>query len=65
MIIIENDCRGYLPGGFFSKFLIVLDWIHNSIYNEENIYVVWSCMNTLDHNLWDLFFEQLSFFIFH
>lgn len=58
MIIIENDCRGYLPGGFFSKFLIVLDWIHNSIYNEENIYVDWSCMNTLDHNLWDLFFEQ-------
>lgn len=58
MIIIENDCDGYLPGGFFSKFLVVLDWVHNSIYEKEIVYVDWTCRGGLDHNLWDTLFEQ-------
>lgn len=58
MIIIKNDCHGYLPGGFGSKFLVVLDWVHNSIYNKEKVLIDWTCKNALDHNLWDLFFEQ-------
>jgi hypothetical protein len=60
MIKIENDCGGYLPGGFFSKFLIVLDWVHNSIYEKEKVYVDWTCRGNLDHNLWDTLFEQPS-----
>lgn len=58
MITIKNDCAGNLPGGFGSKFLIILDWVHNSIYNKEKVYVDWSCKGTLNYNLWDLFFEQ-------
>jgi hypothetical protein len=58
MIVIEQDCNGPVPGGFFSKFLIVLDWVHNSIYKKEKVYVDWSCKKTLDYNLWELFFEQ-------
>lgn len=58
MIKIENDCNGYLPGGFFSKFLVVLDWVHNSIYEKEKVYVDWTCRGKLDHNLWDTLFEQ-------
>lgn len=58
MITIEHECKGHLPGGFFSKFLIVLDWVHNSIYKKEKVYVDWTCEKTLDYNLWDFFFEQ-------
>lgn len=58
MITIENDCSGGLPSGFFSKFLVVLDWVHNSIYQKEKVYVDWSCKKSLDYNLWDIFFEQ-------
>lgn len=58
MIKIENDCAGYLPGGFFSKFLIVLDWIHNSIYQKEKVNVDWSCRGNLEYNLWETLFYQ-------
>lgn len=58
MIKIENECHGSLPGGFFSKFLIVLDWVHNSIYQKEKVFVDWSCRGNLDYNLWETLFEQ-------
>lgn len=58
MIKIENDCGGYLPGGFFSKLLIVLDWVHNSIYQKEKVYVDWTCRGNLGYNLWDTLFYQ-------
>lgn len=60
MITIVNDCQGTLPGGFFSKLLVVLDWVHNSIYNKEKVFVDWSCKKNLPYNLWDFFFEQPS-----
>ena len=60
MIRIDNDCEGSLPGGFFSKLLIVLDWIQNSIYEKEKVYVNWTCRNSLDYNLWDDLFYQPS-----
>jgi hypothetical protein len=58
MLIIDHDCEGSLPGGFFSKFLIVLDWIHNSIYQNEKVFVNWNCLGKLDHNIWDYLFEE-------
>jgi hypothetical protein len=58
MIVIDHDCRGLLPGGFFSKFLVVLDWVHNSIYQNEKVTVNWTCLNKLDHNIWDYLFEE-------
>lgn len=60
MIRVENDCDGILPGGFFSKLLIVLDWVHNSIYEKEKVYIDWTCRNKLNHNLWDDIFHQPS-----
>lgn len=59
MIEISNNCIGSLPPGFFSNFLIVIDWIHNSIYNDEKIFVNWNCGS--NKNIWDEFFEQPSF----
>lgn len=59
MIEIKNHCSGVIPPGFFSNFFIVLDWIHNSIYDNEKIFVNWYCGGT--ENLWTLFFEQLKF----
>ena len=58
MITINHDCEGPLPGGFFSKLLIVLDWIHNSIYQKEKVKVNWTCLDKLDHNIWDYLFED-------
>jgi hypothetical protein len=59
MIEIKNHCSGAIPPGFFSNFFIVLDWIHNSIYDNEKIFIDWSCGGP--ENLWTLFFEQLKF----
>ena len=54
MIEIKNNCHGSLPPGFFSNFMVVLDWLHNSYYNREKIFVNWSCKS--NENLWDVFF---------
>lgn len=61
MITITNNCNSSLPPGFFSNFLVVLDWIHNSIYTEEKIFVDWRCNGKLQENLWESFFEQPNF----
>jgi hypothetical protein len=58
MIIIENDCQGNRTGGFFSKLLVVLDWIHNSIYTKESVYIDWTCLDPKKNNVWELFFNQ-------
>jgi hypothetical protein len=58
MIIVENDCQGNRTGGFFSKFLVVLDWIHNSIYTKESVVIDWSCLDSNKRNIWELFFDQ-------
>jgi hypothetical protein len=59
MIEIKNNCHGSLPPGFFSNFMVVLDWLHNSYYNREKIFVNWSCNS--NENLWDVFFSQPRF----
>ena len=58
MIKLDHYCDGEIPGGFFSKLGIVLDWVHNCMYENENIYINWNCNETLDYNLWDTLFEQ-------
>jgi hypothetical protein len=59
MVEINNHCSGKIPPGFFSNFFIVLDWIHNSMYNQEKIFVNWNC-GDLD-NIWPTLFEQPKF----
>lgn len=59
MIEINNHCSDKIPPGFFSNFFIVLDWIHNSLYNQEKIFVNWNCGDS--DNIWTSLFEQPSF----
>ena len=49
MITIVDD---NIQVGFFSKLGIVLDWVHNCVYENENIYINWN------NKLWDTLFEQ-------
>lgn len=58
MITVKNNCNGTLPPGFYSNFLIVLDWVHNSIYTKEKIIVKWNCDGREQENLWEIFFDQ-------
>ncbi len=60
MIEINNNCNGgNIPVGFFANLLFTIDWVHNSLYNGEKIFVNWNC-NTSE-NLWNYFFEQPNF----
>jgi hypothetical protein len=59
MININNNCNGQIPVGFFANFLITIDWIHNSLYNGEKIFINWTCNSP--ENLWNHFFEQPNF----
>lgn len=61
MINIQNISNSTSPPGFFSWFLLALDWIHNSLYTDEKIYIDWSHNNNSKKNLWSLFFEQPFF----
>lgn len=56
MIRIHNNCLGHLPPGCLSNLLVVIDWVHNSLYTKEKIFVNWSCKS--DINIWENFFNQ-------
>lgn len=58
MIEIKNVCY-HNPPGAFSHIYTVLDWVHNSLYTNEKIFINWNC--GFDGNLWDIFFEQPNF----
>jgi hypothetical protein len=58
MIEIKNVCY-HNPPGAFSHMYTVLDWMHNSVYTNEKIFINWNC--GFDGNLWDVFFEQPKF----
>jgi hypothetical protein len=58
MIEIKNVCY-HNPPGAFSHIYTVLDWVHNSIYTNEKIFINWDC--GFDGNLWEVFFEQPKF----
>lgn len=58
MIEIKNVCY-HNPPGAFSHIYTALDWIHNSLYTNEKIFINWNC--GFNGNLWDVFFEQPKF----